>query len=247
MISAVILTHNSAKTLENTLRSVAWCDETVIIDDMSDDETIQIARRHGARFFQRPLRDDFSAQRNFGIASCAGDWIFFVDADEIITPELAKEISTAVSDPMTDGYYLKRQDTMWGKLLSHGETSSVRLMRLARKGSGKWERPVHEIWDVHGYTKTLTHPMLHAPHPDVRQFLADIDTYSTTNAFYLYRKNVRVSGIHILAYPAAKFFVNYILRHGWKDGTPGMIVALMMSFHSFLTRSKLWLLWQKGA
>lgn len=246
MISAIVLTHNSARTLEATLQSVSWCDEIIVIDDCSTDETGIIARRYSSKFFRRALRDDFSAQRNYGIECASGEWILFVDADEIITSALKAEIQEAVKHSTIDGYYLKRQDTMWGRTLSYGETSSVRLMRLARKGAGKWVRPVHEVWDVHGYTQTLTHPILHSPHPDVRRFLVDIEDYSTTNAEYLYEQNVRVHGLMILAYPIAKFVQNYIVRQGFRDKTAGMVIALMMSFHSFLTRAKLWVLWQRG-
>jgi len=119
-------------------------------------------------------------------------------------------------------------------------------MRLGRKGAGTWTRPVHEVWGIHGYTQTLKNPLLHFPHPNVAQFLEDINGYSSSNAEYLYERNVLVSWLTIIAYPTAKFFVNYIWRQGFRDRAPGMIIALMMSFHSFLTRAKLWHLWQKG-
>jgi len=247
MISVIILTHNSARTLDAALQSVSWCDERIIIDDLSDDDTVHIARKHDAVCIQRPMQGDFSAQRNFGIEQAKGDWILFVDADEIITTQLAAEIKQAVRQNVIDGYYVKRRDTMWGRTISYGETNAVRLMRLARKGAGKWERPVHEVWNVHGYTQTLKHPVLHYPHPDVRSFLSSINEYSSTNAEYLYERNVRVSWIELILYPVMKFLQNYLFRQGWRDGTAGMVIALIMSFHSFLTRAKLWLLWQKGA
>ncbi len=247
MISAVVLTHNSQAMLEDTLTSLIWCDEIVIIDDDSTDNTAQIAKKHHARLISHKLRGDFSAQRNFGLAQAYGDWVLFVDADEVVSDALAKEISKAVQDNIQDGYYLKREDTLWGRTLRHGETSKVRLIRLGRKGSGKWVRPVHEVWQIHGYNTTLTHPILHFPHPSVRQFLSDINDYSTANAAYFYSEGVRVSWWHIVAYPTAKFFQNYVWRRGFLDGTEGAIVALMMSFHSFLTRAKLWQLWhQRG-
>jgi len=246
MVSGVVLTHNSGPTLSRTLESLAFCDELVVIDDYSTDETEDIAKAHNARVVRYALKGDFARQRNRGLSEAKGDWILFVDADEVIDIPLASEIQKAVTSHKVDGYFFRRKDTMWGRTLRFGETENVRLMRLARKGAGSWVRPVHEVWDVHGYTETLTHPILHYPHPDVRQFLSDINDYSTTNASYLYDQGVRVSWLTILAYPSAKFFVNYIWRQGWRDGTPGAVIALMMSFHSFLTRAKLWHLWQKG-
>ena len=131
---------------------------------------------------------------------------------------------------------------MYGKPLTHGETGSVRLLRLAKKSAGVWTRPVHEIWDVSGETGELTQPLLHYPHPNVAQFLHDINVYSTLNAKYLYTQHVKVPVWHIAAYPTVKFFRNYVLHMGFLDGTPGAIMAIMMSFHSFLTRGKLYLI-----
>lgn len=246
MISTVVLTHNSARTLSDTLASLVWSDELLVIDDESTDETAAIAQRFRARVVRHALVKDFATQRNFGLAQARGDWVLFVDADEVVSPALAAEIQKAIKDSVIDGYFLTRQDRLWGRVLRHGETNAVRLMRLGRRGAGKWTRPVHEVWEIHGYTKTLKVPLLHFPHPDVAQFLADINEYSSANAEYLYQRNVRVSCLAIIAYPAAKFFVNYIWRQGWRDKTPGVIIALMMSFHSFLTRAKVWHLWQKG-
>lgn len=247
MISAVVLTHNSKATLEATLTSLAWCDEIVVVDDDSTDSTENIAQRFHVRFIPHKLAKDFAAQRNFGLSEARGEWVLFVDADEVVSDGLAGELKTAAASNVVDGYYLKRQDELWGRVLRHGETTSVRLIRFARKGAGRWQRPVHEVWDVHGYTRTLEHPLLHFPHPNVRQFLKDINDYSTANAQYFYDKGVRVSWVTIVAYPTAKFIQNYILRLGFLDGMPGAVIAIMMSFHSFLTRGKLWQLWHPSS
>ncbi len=245
MISAVVLTHDSGATVGEALRSLSWCDEVVVIDDASTDDTAMIAKKHHARVVSHALHGDFARQRNFGLSCARGDWVLFIDADEVVSSALATEIKKAIQDPIRDGYYLKRRDTVWGHVLRYGETSQVRLIRLARKGAGTWVRPVHEVWQIHGYTAVLSHPLHHFPHPNVTQFLHDINEYSSSNAMYLYERGTRVQWWHIVAYPVAKFFMNYIVRRGFLDGTPGVILALMMSFHSFLTRAKLWQLWQK--
>lgn len=245
MVSVIVLTHNSARTLSRTLEGLIWCDECIIIDDNSTDDTQAIAKTHHATIFHRVLKGDFAAQRNFGLDKAKGDWVLFIDADEVVSDLLRNDILDAIKDNVQDGYYLKRQDTVWGRVLRHGETDQVRLIRLGRKGAGVWVRPVHEVWQIHGYLRELAHPLLHFPHPNVAQFLRDINEYTSANALYLFDQGVRVSGWHIIVYPLAKFFVNYFLRLGFLDGTPGTILALMMSFHSFLTRAKLWHLWQK--
>lgn len=242
MISAIILSHNSEGEIAKTLASLTWCDELLVIDDASTDRTAEIAKKHNAQFYEHPLKDDFAAQRNFGLTKAKGDWILFVDADEVVSPALAREIQKSLEIDCA-GFYLKRQDYLFGRKILHGETNKVRLLRLAKKGAGKWTRAVHEVWDVKGVIGTLTQELDHFPHPNVAQFISEINMYSTLNARYLYEQKVQVPTWHILAYPAAKFFVDYVWYRGFLDGTPGAIIALMMSMHSFLSRAKLWLLW----
>ena len=243
MISAVVLTHNSALTLSKTLKSLAFVDQIIVVDDESNDTTVSIAKSHKAVVVSHPLHDDFAEQRNIGLLQAKGDWVLYVDSDEVVSPALASEIvevSRATSD--VKGYMVKREDMMWGKVLRHGETENVKLLRLARRDAGTWIRPVHEEWKVHGLLGNLSYPLLHTPHPNVSKFLESVGRYSTINAHYLYKQKTNVSVWHIIAYPVAKFFINYIVRMGFLDGTPGIVLALMMSFHSFLVRSKLWLL-----
>lgn len=239
-ISAVILTQNSSKTLRSTLESVSFCDEMLVIDDHSTDTTLTIAKATRATVYTRKLDGDFAAQRNFGITKAAYEWVLFVDSDEVVSDELREEILQAVRSVDVKGFYLKRRDMLWERPILYGEAAEVRLMRLARKGSGKWVRPVHEVWNVTGVVGTLEHPLLHTPHPTVADFLSDINHYSDINARHFYKNGTRASLWQIVGYPTAKFIQNYLIRQGYRDGMPGMIVALMMSFHSFLTRAKLW-------
>ena len=241
MISAVVLTHNDEKILERCLTSLSWCDEVVVIDDYSTDGTVGVAKKLGAKVFSHPLKDDFAAQRNFGLEKVKGQWVLFIDSDEIVSSQLASEIQEAVK-PSFVCYYLKRKDFWGGKWLKHGETGNVKLLRLARKDAGKWMQPVHEEWKIEGGVGQLTNSLLHYPHPNVAQFLDEINRYSNVYARYLYAQGVREPVWAIAAMPLAKFFINYVWRLGFLDGTAGIVVALMMSFHSFLVRSKLWAL-----
>lgn len=243
-ISAVILTRNNEDTLAATLESLAFCDEMLVIDDHSTDKTLSIAKRNGGAMYTHRLGENFAAQRNFGLSKARGEWVLFVDSDEVVSKELATEIQKAVQSVDSNGFYLKRQDVLWGRKLRHGETQRVRLLRLAKKGKGLWQRPVHEVWNITGVVGTLQNPLIHIPHPNVAHFLDDINTYSTINAAHFFHEGKRVSGWQIVAYPVGKFIQNYILRQGFMDGMPGIIIALMMSFHSFLTRAKLWQLQQ---
>ncbi len=243
MISAVVLTHNSAGTLAATLKSLTFADELLVIDDLSTDTTIAIAKSFNATVSSHPLGDDFATQRNIGLTLARGDWVLFVDSDEVVPEELAKELilaSTVKSDVV--GYMVRREDMIWGKVLRHGETENVRLLRFAKKDAGMWADPVHEVWQINGLIGNFVSPLLHTPHPSVAQFIASVNRYSTIRARYLHKMKTNIPLWHVVAYPVAKFFVNYIWRLGFLDGTQGAIVAIMMSFHSYLVRSKLWLL-----
>lgn len=244
MISAVVLTHNDEKILARCLESLRWCEEVVVVDDSSGDGTAELAKKLGAKVFNRKLNDDFGAQRNFGLSKAKGEWVLFVDSDEVVTKELATEIKKAINNKQSaiTSYFMRRKDYFLGRWLAYGETANVKLLRLARKDAGKWVRPVHEVWQVKEPVDELVHPLLHRPHPNVAQFLDEINRYSTLSAHYLYSQGVKVSWWQIIAYPKIKFFQNYFWRMGFLDGTAGAIVALMMSFHSFLTRAKLLLL-----
>lgn len=247
-ISAVILTRDEEKNIIDCLEALKWCDEIIVIDDNSGDRTVEIAKKYGSQVYVRFLNNDFSEQRNFGLSKAKGDWILFVDADERVPEALASEISN-IKDQISDkinGFYIKRKDYMWGKELNHGETGNIKLLRLARKESGKWEGRVHEEWKIEGNIGEFKNSILHYPHQTIKEFLQEINFYTDLRAKELYDKKVRANWVSILAYTKGKFILNFILKRGFMDGLEGFIFAIIMSFHSFLVRGKLWSLYKKN-
>lgn len=188
---------------------------------------------------------NFAKARNTELANAKSDWVLFVDSDEKITPELKNEILEAIKSEEYDAYYLKRKDTFLGKELKYGETGNAKFIRLAKRNFGKWDRPVHEVWAGKGRVGELHNPLLHNSHTSVSTFLEKINIYSSIEADYRFGHGIKSSLIKITIYPIAKFKLNYIFRLGFLDGMPGAIMAIMMSFHSYLTWTKLYLLWQK--
>lgn len=188
---------------------------------------------------------DFAAARNAELTKAKTDWVLFLDSDEKITPELKKEISTAIDSKGYQAYSIPRLDTFLGRELHHGEPGHTRLVRLARRDFGQWERPVHEVWVGQGRLGRLHHPILHSSHESISTFLDKINLYSTLDANYRLEHGIKSSILKIAIYPIAKFKYNYLLRQGFRDGIPGLIMAMMMSFHSYLTWTKLYLLWHK--
>lgn len=245
-ISAIILAKNEEDNIEDCIKSVSWCNEVIVIDDKSTDKTEAKAKKLKTKVISHPLENDFSKQRNFAIEQAKSDWILFIDADERVPKELAQEIKKILENPKDiTGFYVKRHDYMWGKFLKYGETGDLYLLRLAKRNSGKWIGKVHESWNAVGKVGELRFPLLHFPHATVGEFLFEINFYSTLRAQELKAKKVKTTWWQIVVYPKAKFIQNYVLRFGFLDGTQGLILAIMMSMHSFLVRGKLWLLWQQ--
>ena len=249
MLSGVVLTKNEEKNIVDCLEALAFCDEVIIIDDYSTDRTEELIKRlddKRIKIFKRELNNDFSAQRRFGIEKTENDWILFVDADERISSELATEIRENVT-PNTKyaGYLIPRTDFLWGKALKHGETGDIKLLRLFDRKKGSLTGKVHEKWETKSEVGTLVNPIFHYPHPSISEFLREINFYTDLRAQELYEKGKKANIASIIIYPKGKFIVNYFLKLGFFDGIEGLVHALLMSFHSFMVRGKLWLLWQK--
>ncbi|OGH38266.1 MAG: hypothetical protein A3B44_01290 [Candidatus Levybacteria bacterium RIFCSPLOWO2_01_FULL_38_21] len=245
MITTVVLAKNEEENIVDCLESLSFCDEIIVIDDNSEDRTREIAQKMGTKVFTHSLDNDFSKQRNFGLEKARGDWVLFVDADERASRELKEEIKSKIKNDRTDGYLIKRIDTIWERKLRYGETRNIVLLRLGRKNKGNWIGKVHEEWKIEGRIDILKSHLDHYPHPTVSEFLKKINFYTDLRAKELFEKGVRSNFFSILFYPTAKFLSNYFLKLGFMDGVQGLIFALMMSFHSFLVRGKLWLLINK--
>lgn len=246
MISAIILTKNEENNIKGCLESLSWCEELIVIDDDSDDRTAEIAGKLGARVISHPLKEDFSQQRNFALQQAKGDWIFFVDADERVPLQLALEISVLLSSSSMNfnGFYLSRDDFFINKSLKHGETGKVKILRLAKKDAGLWKRKVDEVWEIKGKTFLLKNHLLHYSHLSLDQFLESINQRSTLNAEELFERGKKVRFFDWFK-PMGKFIVNYLFYCGFLDGINGFVFAVLMSFHSFLVRGKLYLLWRR--
>lgn len=250
MISAVVLTKNEEKNIIDCINSLQWCDEIVVIDDFSEDRTVELLeeqKNKKIRIFGRHLSLDFAAQRNFGLEKASGDWVLFVDADERISVSLQYEIVGLIHETIENysGYSIRRTDTIWGRTLRFGEVGGIKLLRLGRKNSGKWTGHVHETWKINGKVGELKNAILHYPHQSISEFLHEINFYTDIRAKELFDKKTKAYWLSVILYPKVKFLQNYLFKLGFLDGIPGLIIALLMSLHSFLVRGKLWLLWQK--
>lgn len=251
MISVVILTKNEEKNILDCLDSISWADEIVVVDDFSIDRTVEVVKIFSSKIkiFKNSLSGDFSAQRNFALSKTTKDWVLFIDADERVSSELREEINSILIEEKNNsknkGFYISRKDIIWGKILKHGETGDIKLLRLAKRDAGVWRGRVHEQWIIDGKTSELEEKIIHYPHQTINEFLEEINFYTTLRAKELYKEKTKVTLADIVLYPKAKFLLNFIFKLGFLDGLEGLIFAILMSFHSFLVRAKLWIYSQK--
>jgi glycosyltransferase involved in cell wall biosynthesis len=240
-ISVVILTKDNEAAISPLIRSLSWCDEVLIVDDNSVDKTREVAAELHAKVHQRPLDNDFAGQRNFGLSKVKNDWVLFIDADELVSKELAEEIQQVIQNPEFEAYKILRVDFFLGKQLKYGEFGSRRayITRLGRKSKGKWGRKVHETWEFRRIGR-LKNTLGHFPHPTISEFINHINWYSTLHAKENVQEKKRFTFLHVIFHPFGKFFVYFVLRQGYRDGTHGFVATMMMSFHSFLSWSKQW-------
>jgi glycosyltransferase involved in cell wall biosynthesis len=260
-ISAVVLTKNEEKNIDRCLKSISFCDEIIIVDDYSIDKTIEKVNEFkglkSLKVFQRKLNNDFAGQRNFGLSKATNDWVLFIDADEEVSEDLRKEIVSLLaprSPAQRDGvgfhgsivkenaFYVRRKDYFWGRELRYGEIRRIRqigIIRLVRKNSGRWLGDVHEVFHTAENCAGLKGFLNHYPHQTLKDFIEDINYYSSIRAEELYSRGEKTNVFQIVLYPFGKFIYNYFISLGFLDGPAGFVYAFMMSFHSFLVRAKL--------
>jgi glycosyltransferase involved in cell wall biosynthesis len=243
-LTAIILNHNNGSTLISVLNKLTFVKKILIIDDFSTLHSLTLNTNLPVTIIRHALHADFSAQRNFALEKSATDWVLFLDSDEILSDELIAAIQQLPENPTVSAFYFHRSDYFWRQKMQYGETASATVPRLVNKNRGRFIRPVHEVWQSDFPTTTLKGEIKHYPHPTLAEFLTDINFYSTINAKYYYSLGKKTNLGQIVFFPLGKFIYTYCLKLGFLDGPAGFVYSFMMSFHSFLTWGKLYLLTQ---
>ena len=240
-LSVVVVTLNEEERLRACLESAAWADELIVVDALSQDKTVQIAREFTDRVIVRAW-PGFAAQKNFAIDEAGGDWILSLDADELVSAELRDEIARVLAENGPhDGYRTPRRNIFWGQWVRHGGLWPDWQVRLFRRGRGRFvDRVVHESVEVMGSVGRLESPLIHPSYRDVSDFLARSDRYSTLAAEEWLRSGKRVRASDMVLRPLGRFLSMYVLRRGFLDGARGFLLASLYAYYVLIRSVKAW-------
>ncbi len=236
-ISANVVTFNEEKNIERCLKSLSFCDEIVLVDSGSDDSTLKIARKFGAKIHIIKF-EGFSQVKNYAIDRSKYDWVLSVDADEEITPELKEEILNAAKRAdAADGYYIKRGNYFLGREIKHCGWDKDFQLRLFKRAKGRFNgKPVHESVEIKGSTAGLKCKMNHYSYQDSVSYFHKLNRYTTMQAA---EKKKPFLLLRMLTAPFLKFFRMYFLKAGFLDGKQGFVLCVYSGFSEFVKFSKM--------
>jgi glycosyltransferase involved in cell wall biosynthesis len=239
-VTATVITFNEAANIEAALASLGFADEIVVVDSESTDDTVAIARRFTDKVFVRPW-PGYSAQKNFAAEQASCDWIFSLDADERVSPPLADEIRGLPAEETVAGYRIPRVTFHLGRWLRSTDWYPDHQLRLYDRRRARWAgRHVHESVRADGTVARLHGEILHYAYRDLSHHLQTMDRYTTLAARQLFEDGRRAGWWDLALHPPAAFLRNYVLRGGFRDGVPGLIVSAMNARYVGLKLAKLW-------
>ncbi len=240
-LSAIIITRNEAKNIAACLESVAFCDEQIVVDSGSTDDTVAIASGCGARVTTNEWAG-FGAQKNVALSLARGDWVLSVDADERVPPPLAAEIVAAVASGAADGYEMPRLSTFLGRPMRHSGWYPDYVLRLFRRDGARFtDDLVHERVVCRGRVARLTVPLDHHPVLRLEDAVARLDGYSTAGAKMLAASGRRVTFTSGIVHGTWSFLRAYVLRRGFLDGHEGFLLAVANAEGTYYRYMKAWL------
>lgn len=239
-LTIIILAHRPDELLENAVASAHFADQILLIDlgnsitDKKLEKKYQIDRIAFPELSGAIL--DFSQVRNRSLLHARHEWIFFLDSDEVIEPSSIPAIKNIIAESPENAAFVRRQDVFYGKKLKWGEVGNHWLLRMGRKGSLKFFRPVHEVAETDGAIARTGILLTHYAHNSITEFIAKVTFYAKIDAYYRFERQQPFSIFEMIFWPLGKFITNYFGKLGFLDGWRGLVYATIMSLHSFFVR-----------
>jgi len=241
-ISACIITLNEQDNIRDCLESIKWVDEIVVVDALSSDRTADICRQYTDEVVRRPWAGHV-AQKNYALSLAAHDWVLCLDADERVSERLRDEIRRELDnkDVEWDGFYFPRQTFYLGRWIKHGGWYPDYKLRLFRKSKGEWTGvDPHDRVRLNGRAKHLRSPLQHYTYRDIAHHITLMNRYTDISAGQKDAAGIAFPLLHMLLNPIVKFMKTFLIRRGFLDGVPGLVIAISGSFYVFLKYAKLW-------
>jgi glycosyltransferase involved in cell wall biosynthesis len=237
-LSVTIITLNEEEHIERAIRGVKdWAAEVVVVDSGSSDATVAIAESLGARVIHNPW-PGYGQQKNFAQAQAAHDWVLNLDADEAVTPELARELQAALERAEAEGirgFALPRKTYYLGRWIRHGGWYPNYLTRLADRRHARWTEPsVHEELVARGRVERLSQPLEHHAFSSIHEQILTNLRYSRLGSEVLLGSGRRPGLARLVLKPIGKFAECYLLKGGFRDGLPGFIISVNAAHSVFL-------------
>lgn len=241
-LSVTIITFNEEDNIKRCLDSIKEvANEIIVIDSGSTDKTVEIAKKYGAKVYERKF-DNYSNQKNYAAEKTTGDWILSLDADEEINSELAEEIKKAIKTTNYSAYSIPRKNIILGKWIKYTrwQPEFDRHVWLWRKGRGKWLGEVHEELAVDGEVGRLKNAKVHYQYKKVSDFMDMMNRYSELDAGQRVKKGIKFSYLKFFLDPIYNFLVRYIYRWGFLDGWRGFVLSYLMGIYHLNLWVKIW-------
>lgn len=239
-LSVIIITKNEAANIRDCITSVAWADEIIVVDSNSTDDTAAIAREMGALVYMHADWPGFGPQKNRALDYARNEWVFSIDADERVTPQLREEIVQAIKKPVSDGYYCPRLSQFCGTFIHHCGWYPDYVLRLFRRGAGRFsDSLVHESVLLTGATSKFKSPLLHYSYLTTDDVERKVEHYSSAAAKQMFEAGRKSGGMDAVLRGGWAFVRTYVLRLGVLDGAAGWHIAGMNARTTYLKYRKL--------
>jgi len=239
-LTAVVITHNEEENIGRCLKSVReLVDEIVVVDSGSTDKTIEIAKKFGAKIYSRKF-DNFAGQRNYSIEKANGEWIISLDADEVVTKALAKEIKNSIQDTQYLAFFIPRRNIIFGKEIKHARWSPDKHIWLFKKSKAKFVGKIHEEVKVNGNVGDLINSKIHYSHKNVGEFLAMLTNYTEFEAEKLVKSGKKFEIVKMLYFAKRSFIGRYFYKRGFLDGWQGFTLSYLRAVYILTVWVKVW-------
>lgn len=243
-ISVCIITGNEEDNIRRCLESVKWADEIVVVDCFSTDATMAIALEYTDRVFQHRWLG-YISQKAVAKSLARNDWVLFVDSDEVVSEALREEIEGVFGKGIPEGvngYDFPRQVWFLNRWIKHGDWYPDTKLRLFRRTKGVCGgAEPHERIDVQGRVLHLKDPLYHYTYGSIDDQIGTLNRFSTISAGNTQGRRSNFYALFgMIAHPPFRFFRCYVIKRGFLDGVPGLIIAVAVAFGSFFKYAKIW-------